>query len=121
MPKFSSARAAIMWAWWMQFDCLVCSNQLDPDHLGGGMADGNVSGGMGQAIDIKRWLERAVFKVGLESIEPVLLTALPQENPVNLPLWQKQKADDALCILEEKLRDVGWLEEKGCIPLHELL
>jgi len=119
--KFSSARSAIMWAWWMQFDCLVCSNPLDPDHTGGGMSDGNVSGGFGTALDIKRWLERAAFTVGLESIDPILLSALPQKDPVNLLPWQQRKVDDALNILECNLRNVGWLEEKCCIPLHELL
>ena len=105
----------------MQFDCLVCSNPMDPDHTGGGMSDGNVSGGLSTAMDIKKWLERAAHAVGLESIDLILLSVLPQEAPVDLLPWQQRKVDEVLDILEGKLRNVGWLEEKGCIPFHELL
>ena len=116
--KFSSARAAIMWAWWMQFDCLIGTNPLDSGDPG---TPGNISAGLSMAMDIKKWLERSAHKVGLESIGLILLSVLPQEEPVNLLPWQQRKVDDALDLLEDKLDRVGWLEKNSCISERELL
>lgn len=117
--KFSSARAAVVWAWHMQFECLIGSNPLDPDSIGGGTINGNISDGLARAIDIKRWMERAAHQVGLESIELILLSELPQETPVQLLPWQQRKVDAAMEIVEWKLDKVEWLEEKNIILLHE--
>jgi len=117
--KFSSARAAVIWAWHRQFDCLVGSNPMDRDSIGGG-TPGNISAGLAQAFDIKRWLERAAHQVGLESIHLILLSELPQEEPVELLPWQQRKVDTAMEIVEWKLDKVGWLEEKGTISYSEM-
>ena len=116
--KFSSARAAVIWAWGRQFECLIGSNPLDPDSIGGG-TPGNISAGLAMAMDIKRWLERGAYTAGLEDLSLILLSELPQEVPANLLPWQQLKVDYAMDILEAKLDRVGWLEEKGIIPLHE--
>ena len=71
------------------------------------------------AMDIKRWLERGAYTAGLEDLSLILLSELPQEVPANLLPWQQLKVDYAMDILEAKLDRVGWLEEKGIIPLHE--
>lgn len=117
--KFSGARAAVMWAWGRQFDCLIGSNPMDPDSLGGG-TPGNISAGLATAMNIKIWLERAAYRAGLESIHLILLSELPRDNPVELLPWQQGRVDKAMGMLEDKLRDVGWLAEKGNIPFHEM-
>jgi hypothetical protein len=111
----------VIWAWHKQFECLVGSNPLDPDSIGGGTINGNISDGLARAMNIKIWLERAAYQAGLESIHLILLSELPQEEPIELLPWQQRKVDVAMDIVEWKLDKVGWLEEKGCIPIHELL
>jgi hypothetical protein len=117
--KFSSARAAVIWAWGRQFECLIGSNPLDPDRIGVTNSSGNISAGLAAAMDIKRWLERAAYRVGLESLTLILLSELPQEQPIELLPWQQRRVDAAMDILEAKLDRVGWLEEKGIVPYHE--
>ena len=106
---FSSARAAVIWAWGRQFECLIGSNPLDPDSICGG-TPGNISAGLAQAMDIKRWLERGAHKAGLESIHLILLSEIPQDEPTELLHWQQLKVDYAMEILEAKLDRVGWLD-----------
>lgn len=118
--KFSCARAAVVWAWHMQFECLIGSNPLDPDSIGGGTINGNISDGLARAMNIKIWLERAAHQVGLESIELILLSELPQETYIELLPWQQRKVDVAMEALEWKLDKVGWLAEKDRIPIHEM-
>lgn len=119
MPKFSSGRAAVMWAWVWQFDTLGGSPSFDPDQMGTG-STGNIKGALAAAINIKIWLERSAYLVGLESINPVLLRVLPQEQPINMPGWMERKADDALAELEKSLEKAGWLE-KTCIISREMI
>ena len=101
-----------MWAWHGQFECLIGrkSDLMYQD----GMYNGNISDGLAQAMDIKRWLERAAYRAGLEDIQLILLSELPQEEPVTLQPWQQRRVDDAMTTLEEMLQKVGWLAEKSC-------
>jgi hypothetical protein len=109
----------VIWAWGRQFECLIGSNPLDPDSMGRG-TPGNISAGLAAAMDIKRWLERAAYRAGLESTHLILLSELPHDEPVELLPWQQRKVDVAMEILEWKLDRVGWLEEKGVVPFHEM-
>ena len=117
--KFSSAAAAVMWAWGRQFDCLIGSNPMEHGSAEG--TPGNISSGLAMAFDIKRWLERAAHQVGLESIDLILLSELPQGEPAKLLPWQQRKVDLAMEILEWKLDKVGWLEEKDCASSRYLV
>ena len=113
MPLFSSARAAIMFAWWGQFDCLIGNRMPEPDQLGATVAGGNIAAGLAAAINIKIWLERAAHKAGLESIDLILASELPQESPVNLQDWQQRRVDEAMEHFEDKLDRVGWLQKNS--------
>lgn len=115
--KFGSARIAVIFAWYGNFDCLIGSNPMEQGSGGG--TPGNISADLAAAMNIKIWLERAAYKAGLESIHLILLSELPRANPVELLPWQQGRVDKAMGMLEDKLRDVGWLEEV-LIPYHEI-
>jgi hypothetical protein len=109
---FSSGHAAILWAWHGQFECLI-GRKSDPEYKDS-MYNGNISDGLGQAMNIKIWLERAAYRQGFETIHPILLSVLPQSEPINFPEWKVIRVDKAIGELDDMLRKVGWIAEKGC-------
>jgi hypothetical protein len=70
-------------------------------------------------MNIKIWLERAAYSVGLESINLILLSELPQEEPVQLLPWQQRRIDEAMDLLEEKLDRENWLAPSDTTSYHE--